>query len=65
MTKEERTQTILDRERKQPNEWDRLHAVVCLSLDWPCEDAIKLREFFDAGAIAGRCDEIIRDEAKV
>jgi hypothetical protein len=57
-TLEERTEVLLRRERHNPDEYTRLHAILCMDSGWDASTCIELRKFVDTQAIASRLDEI-------
>lgn len=61
-TKAERTAAILNRERGRPDEWTRLHAIVCMDHGWDATSAVALMNLIDGVALATRMDEIARGD---
>jgi hypothetical protein len=61
-TKAERTALILTRERGRPDEFARLHAILCMDHGWDATSSIALMEFFDSVALATRMDKIARGD---
>jgi len=59
-----RTEMFLKNERGKPHEFDRLHAVLCLTHGWANNEedlqaSIALRDIVDTELIAERCDELL------
>ena len=56
--RQQRTETILNRERNNKEEFARLHAILCLDFQWESGDCIAFGELVDTVQIAARLDEI-------
>lgn len=58
----DRTNKILNRERFGNDEFNRLHAILCMTHSWDCTESLAFDNFIDTGLIAARIDEL-REEA--
>jgi len=64
MTKQERTEILLNRERGGKNEWTRLHAILCMDHGFETADGgvfLGIDEAVDLVAIARRLDELTKE----
>ena len=58
MNKQQRTDIILARNRGEPGEFTRLHAIICIDHGWDSAASVTLTDLFDGVQLAARLDEI-------